>query len=428
LNIEAAVKNHVTNSNLIVAEAMALAKEFARVFADLSGIRPPVFFPNQATYTPSQGAITLPPDPDASRLNNANTALAGLDGEIANFGSNIVRPMNRTLGEFKVKFDGVRDKVAELKALAEAIAIPQANEFYYTEGEYDDELHRTLKEVITSEIDKDPNGHSEEVEAAMYDQYQERREIVRQRETDDAMETTAGRGFTLPQGFHMEAAYNISEKYRVEDEKRAKDIFTLQSKFSLENKWKIIDHGITFNQIVFAYNDTRAQRALDAALAVLNLGLDAMKFRIEIGLKRLSLTAAEIEAIGNDRKISIEQYATTLIRFSKKIDGLMAKAKAYIESYRTEGTVYGIKVAAAAEESYFNQSENTISLEVQKANILQGIALAQDALKASVATANLKLGAASAGAAVHKADAMSALGSLGTVVNVVRGASRTTGE
>lgn len=412
----------------IATSAIGSAKDLDSVFSDLTALRPTTFSPAQAIYTPGEPTLVdSPARPDDARIALAETELGKVSPEIS-----AIDAKKAEVDQYFTAFDStlaeVRARLPLLMALADGIVSPAENDLSFTEGDYqaDNQLDATLKSIIRSEIAKDGEGYSDATETAIYNTESERTELARQTEIDTARESQCGRGFSMPQGFLMEAVHQINEKYRLIDEKKSKDTMLLQTKLSLDNKWKALNAGITYNQIILAYVDTKAQRALEVALAVLNLKMNAIKFRTDMARQRLAAVKAGNQSIIDGIKIAIERYGFDIMKYRKNIDSLIVMAKGYIEQYKTKGYVYGIEVAEAAEKSKLRQGEAALSLAVQKSNIMRSMTVSEEALRAYLATAGIKLNAAGNGADVQRAIVVATLNSLSTIINRLKSGEKAT--
>ena len=416
------IATRITRADQIAADAIVAAQSLEEVFVDLGNIRPPMFIPNP--ITPTVSPVTLTDNPDAPyehRIDAAESALGLMPNEISAINA-LKAQVDWSFSIFDDTFAEVQARIPMITALAETIVIPTASDLQFTEGDYrtGNTLDAILKSIIESEIQKGGEGYSDETETAIYEQQGERSDAARQEAIDDALDGYSGSGFSMPQGHHVEAVRKINEQYRLEDEKKSNDVMIMQSKLSLENKWRALNAGISYNQIILAYFDTKAQRALDAAIAILSLNLSAVKLRTDMAKQELEIGKSSNKAIMDKTRIMIERYAVELLKYRKQIESLITLAKGYTEQYRVKGQVYGIEVSAAADKSMLDQTENKLALENQKLNIIGFITTAQEALSAFVSTAKLKLGAATNGANIQKAIAMATLESLGTIVNRIK--------
>ena len=422
MSISDDISLRISHADQIARSAINATTELAEVFENLSSIRAPQFIPNQVTTSLPPATLTdNPTAPDETRIASAEDALSGMANEIAVI-DDLKSQIDRAFLAFDSTFSEVQARIPAIMALSEQIVIPQSANLAFEEGDFREgnDLDAVLKSIIEDEIQKGGDGYSDTAEAAMRDMGSEMQELDRQAEIDDALDNASGTGFPMPQGHHYEAVRKINEKYRLITDKQSGDAMLMQTKISLDNKWRALNAGITYNQIMLAYFDAKAQRALDAAIAVLNLEFVAIKYRTDMAKQVMesgkSLNAAELDRI----KIFIERYGVELIKYRKQIEGLMALAKGYTDQYRVKGQIYGAEVSAAAEKSALDQAENKFALENQKMNILAFIASAEEALRAFISTAELKLGAADSGAKMQKSIAMSSLDSLGTIVNRIK--------
>lgn len=431
MSVEIITGERISQADSIVTQAISAASEFAEVFVDLSGVQAPLYVAGQADYAPAASIPGgLPGEPDAALQSAADAALAKIDSAVNDLDQNITPEVDGALADMESEIGDITAKLAVLSAMADNIVIPSANDFMFSEEDFrtDNDLDALLKSIIETEIRRGGEGYSEAAEDAAYEKDGERREIARQEAIDAALDEQATRGFSMPQGFHLEAVTVINEKFRLDDRTRSKDIMIAQSKLSLDNKWRAIDAGISYNQIVIAFYDAMAQRALDAALAVSRIALDAIKYRVAAALKQVELAKAEIGAVADGRRADIERYAAGIQLLSGKINGLLSQAKGYISAYRTDGQIFGSGIEAAARQSRAAQGENLLALETQQANIITGISAAKNALRSYLETAALRLGAAQASAQMQKANAMGALESLDTVVQLFKSGEITTSE
>jgi len=431
MSVEIITSQRLAKADQIVSSAMSAARDFAEVFVDLSGVHAPVYIPGDIGYLPTVDPIEgLPEYPDDSQQVAATAALAKIDDEVDNLEHNVLPPVDAALDGMQTEVDAIIARLAVLNAMADNIVIPAANDFMFAETDFraDNDLDAVLKAIITAEIRKGGEGYSATAEAAAYERDQERREIARQESIDAGLDEQALRGFSMPQGSHLEVVTAANEKYRMDDRKLSKDVMLAQSKLSLDNKWKAIDAGIGYNQIIISFYDGMAQRALEAATTIFSITLDSLKYRVQAALKQLEIGKAEVGAIADGRRAIIERYAATIHVLAKKIDGLITQSKGYITAYRTDGQIFGAGIEAAARESRLLQGENTLALEVQKANITSGISAAKNALHAYLETAGIRLGSARAQADMQKANAMGALESLDTVVQLFKSGQVSTAE
>ena len=430
MTLPADVATRITRADQIATDAIGTAQDLNELFIDLSNIRPSIFIPNEITATiPAVVLTDNPVAPGDARVDAAASALGSMPNEIAGL-SVLKAQIDSALSVFNGTFAEVQARLPQLLALAETIVLPSVSDFQFTEGDYrtGNTLDATLKSIIATEIQKGGEGYSDEAETAAYEQEAERVEALRQENIDEALAGAAGFGFSMPQGHHIEAVRKINEKFRLDAEKKSGDVMSSQVKISLENKWRALNAGISYNQIMLAYFDTKAQRALEAAISLLSLGLFAIKYRTDMAKQMLETGKAANKATMDKVRIIIELYSIELLKYKKQTDGLITMAKGYVEQYRVKGQTYGSSVAAAFDKSMLDQAENKLALENDKLNIIGFITSAEETLNAFVAASELKLGAATNGANMQKAIAMTTLASLGSVVNRIQSVEKASSE
>lgn len=430
MGIEADVTTRITTADQVATDAITAVLDISEIFEDINAIRPPVTVPS--TTSTSIPVVTLNDDPevpDETRVDSAVSVLGKAADEVEDI-NDIKKIVDDAVDVFDDTVAEVQARIPQITALAANIIIPQETDFAFTEGNYqtDNTLDATLKAIIETEIAKGGEGYSEETETAMYEMQAELKELARQEAIDDTLDSASGTGFSMPQGHHIEAVRKINEQFRLDDEKASQDAMLLQSKLSVENKWVALNAGISYNQIILTYFDTKAQRALDAAISVLSLKISGTKYQADAVRQELEVNKSANKARLDQVRMKIEKYTANLMKYGKQMDGLIALAKGYIDQYRAKAQVYGASVSAAADKSQFDQAENKLSLENQKENIRKGIATSQETLKAFIAASDLKLGSATSGAKIQQAIAMAALDSIGTVVNRLKSADKTSSD
>jgi len=430
MTLPADISTRIYRADQIATDAISTAQDMNELFTDLSNIRPSIFIPNEITAAVPPVVLTdNPVAPGDARVNAAAAALASMPTEIAEL-SALKAQIDNSLSVFNGTFAEVQARLPQILALAETIVLPTASDFQFTEEDYrtGNTLDATLKSIIESEIQKGGEGYSDEAETAAYEQEAERVEAVRQEAIDEVLAGASGSGFSMPQGHHIEAVRKINEKFRLDAEKKSGEVMSSQVKLSLENKWRALNAGISYNQIILAYFDTKAQRALDAAISLLSLGLFAIKYRTDMAKQALETGKAANKATMDKVRILIELYSIELLKYKKQADGLITMAKGYVEQYRVKGQTYGSSVFAAYDKSMLDQAENKLALENEKLNIIGFITSAEEALNNFVAASELKLGAATNGANMQKVIAMTTLASLGSVVNRIQAVEKESSE
>ncbi|RJP48699.1 MAG: hypothetical protein C4586_08240 [Anaerolineaceae bacterium] len=413
----------------IATDADNALTDLAEQFADVSNMHPGVFNPANIEYAEASPAIETPGLPDVGRIASAVAEFGKIDGVVSDLEEDEV-DLDRNLTAFDSALNNVQTKLATLKSLSDAVVIPQESDWTFVEGDYqtDNALDQILKNIIESEIAKGGEGYSDSAEEALYEKGQARREFERQRAIDAGFAAQSGRGFTMPQGHHMDVVLSVNEKYRLDDFGLSKDIMIAQSKLSLENKYRALDAGISYNQLIIAYYDSKAQRALEAVMSVTSLDIEAIKYRLRSALQQLDTGKADVAALVDRRRTLIDRYTSVLLKLGKKIEGFIAKSNGYIQTYRTDGHVFGTGIELAAEESKLMQAEGLLSLEAQKANVLNFIESADTNLKAYIGASKINLEAKSAVASIKTAKAVAALDSLGTVIQRWKSGEQITNE
>ncbi len=421
-DIDDEVTARIAAADTIASDAIEAANSTAELFNDIGGIMPSMFTINTPpTFQPFAPTLTDQPDaPDGTRTAQAMAALDETAEQTQDFTAQMA-VVDTYFAAFDSSFAAITADVAALRGQSRTIVFPSSSDFKFTEVGLDSDttiqsVNSKLRAIIESEIARGGQGYSDTTETAMFDQDRERRELARQEEIDEALANTAGRGFSMPQGFHSEIVQQINEKYRLQDEKKSEEVMILQSKLAQENKWLAIDAGISYNQILLAFYDAKAQRGLEAAVAVSGLALLALRLRASIVKQDLTVVRALNTADMERARAIIERYMLYITRFQKTVQALTARAKGYIQKYDIQSRAYGAEVDVAVQNSRLTQADNRIQLELNKNTVEGFIAAAQLSLKSFEMATKTKLGIAEGKANLQKSIAAATISSLGAVI------------
>jgi hypothetical protein len=434
MSINDEVTTRITAADAIATAAISRANDAADLFSDIASITPSIFTisapPTFQPFAPT--LVDHPVAPDGTRTAQALAALDETDGQTQDFTAHMA-DLDTYFAAFDSSFAAIKADMAALRGQSQTIAFPEASDFSFVEAGLDSDptvqsVNSKLRAIIESEIARGGQGYADETETAMFEQDIERRELARQEEIDESLANSAGRGFSMPQGFHLETVRQINEKYRLGEEKKSEDVMILQSKLAQENKWIAIDAGISYNQILLAFYDAKAQRGLDSAVAVIGLALLAIRLRAALVRQELMVAKTLNTADMEKARAIVERYTLRLTQFKKGVQSLTERAKGYTQKYELQSRVYGAEVDVAVQNSRLDQADNRIQLELDK-NTQEGfMAAAKLSLKSFEMATRTKLGVATDKAKLQAAIAAGTISSLGAVIQRTDAGETSTAE
>ncbi len=395
-----------TNQNVIsriqdvgsmVDAAMAGQAAFLESIQNAATVQPPSIVAPFAMFTPAPPVVdaTVPARP--TEVNDILTAteaqVPAEPGIVTNFG--IAFPT------------GLDD-----------IEFPNIADFSFAEREYVSDLLTTVSGKLKSDVEIGGTGLSATEEDAIWRRDEERMELARQEAIDNTIDEWAGRGFSLPDGAVNDAVIAVNEKHRMDRLSRGRDITIKSADLTLQNKWKAIESAIGLEGILISHHDQVLNRALQAAVSVLQLGADIVRTQVAVVTGKIEAYKSELDSRVAIERFKLEKYTTAVNVYAKKIDAALGRARSYIDLYHADTQVYSAVVQKAAEIARLLTQQGAIASETLQASVRVALEAAKTNLQAFIQAAEIRMTAATAGAKIYEAQIAAAQSSLTTVIQL----------
>jgi len=308
------------------------------------------------------------------------------------------------------------------------ITVPTVQDFNFSEREYLSDLLTNIKDKIDSGVLNGGTGLAASVENDIYRRDEERANLAVQQNVDRVAGEWAGRGFSMPNGVLLDAVADVFEKSRMDNMSRSRDIRIEQAKMAKEHEQFLITNGISLETVLIAHHDRVMDRALQAATSVLNIGIAIIEAQVRIISGKIDVYKNELDARIMLERFKLEKYAQSVGVYAKKIDAIVSKANALTNLYQADTSVYSATINKAEAYARLAVANSEISAANLRANLEMAGRAAEANLRAYENTANVRVGAATAGANVRSAQLNGILGAISTVIQLASSGMTTKSE
>ena len=240
------------------------------------------------------------------------------------------------------------------------------------------------------------------VEQALFDKAASREEAQVVKNTQEAFDTFARRGFAMPPGMLVAQVNAAREEGQLRVNAINRETFIEAAKWQLENLKMAVEQGVAAENMMIQLHNNAVNRGFEAIKAVLdgNIALynasvslfnarqnafqvaaGVYKTKIDAELSRIEVYKAEIEGVrvrGERNEQRVREYTARLQAVSQQVEiykaqmqGAQVEAdvtKSIIEAYKTDVDAYAAKLQA--EKVRFEAYESQVRGELAKAQIL----------------------------------------------------------
>lgn len=194
--------------------------------------------------------------------------------------------------------------------------------FVYNEATYESNVADAVRTKLYHDLVNGGTGLAEDVEAAIWSNYQAREAVKFEAQRTEVANRWAGSNFEFPPGALDDALTELEQNISREMNLASRDIAIKQAELAQQNTQFAITSGLVHEQQLMGYANQIAQRAFDKAKA-------AVEMAVTIYQAKVTAYTAQLEG-----------YKTQAQVYEAKIRAELAK----VELYR--GQLEGIKVAA----------------------------------------------------------------------------------
>ena len=240
------------------------------------------------------------------------------------------------------------------------------------------------------------------VEQALFDKAASREEAQVVKNTQEAFDTFARRGFAMPPGMLVAQVNAAREEGQLRVNAINRETFIEAAKWQLENLKMAVEQGVAAENMMIQLHNNAVNRGFEAVKAVLDgnialynasVGLfnarqnafqvaaGVYKTKIDAELSRIEVYKAEIEGVrvrGERNEQRVREYTARLQAVSQQVEiykaqmqGAQVEAdvtKSIIEAYKSDVDAYAAKLQA--EKVRFEAYESQVRGELAKAQIL----------------------------------------------------------
>lgn len=290
---------------------------------------------------------------------------------------------------------------------------------------------RVLGQVVTNltRMLAGGTGMHPAVEAALFDRQRQRNDATAVKQTQEAFDTWAGRGYGMPPGMLVAQVNLIQEQNQLQANASLREIFIQSAQWEQENLRAAITSGIAVESLLIGQFENTVKRGFDmqvqrlradielyasqitlfnARQAARQIYVEVFKAKLQAALAPLEVFKALIdaeqakatlnEATARAFAAQVDALRNIVLVYQAKIDGV--KAKSEIEKQKVELYQADIQAFAAlisSDKSKFEAYEAQVRGEAAKAQIIEAEARAWAAtIEAQNSGNNLKVQAINA--------------------------------
>jgi len=296
--------------------------------------KPDAEFPDDFTEDPpDEDPITFPSPPEYTL-----PSAPEFDDDIS-----VEGPPDVTLPDFNIEAP-----IFEIEA--------PGNTFAYSETPYSSTLLDAAKEYLLYQIENGGTGLDADVEQALIDRAQARKELERQSKYNEAEQYFSGRGHTLPPGALSARILNIQEQIGKETQQQDDDILIEQARLAQTNTHFVVEQALVAENLTLDHFNKTAQRTFEVArvgaqfdidicnilIAHYNAQLDGWKTKAqvyEIRIKAASLILEQYKLTLEGKELQGKLREIVLNQYNLQIQGIQM----LVNLYQTEAQVAKIK-------------------------------------------------------------------------------------
>ena len=342
--------------------------------------------------------------------------------------------------------------------------------FDYTELEYQSDLLAAIKSKFLAEVEEGTIGLTPEAEEAIYTLRDERDEEKFDDDLTAIKDEWSQNLFSLPNGSLQAAIDDHYHEYFLHKLDKAREVQIKQFDLTLANTHFTLTTAVGLEGQLIQHADNVANRALDAAKSVVNLGislfniqlqryqaaLEAYRTGVQVfveqlraeGLKvqnytaqmsgakvkadvqgqRISNYASQVSAISeiyNNYRVQVEAAgvkatveAEKLRAFKIKIEAEVDKVRALVAIYAADTDRYNSNVRKGAVDSELLLKQNDLISRNHEGNLKIAIETARMNLDSFAKTAQMRINASLGGANAYTVLAAGAMDSINSVVQL----------
>lgn len=230
------------------------------------------------------------------------------------------------------------------------------NTFAYNETPYSSELLTAVGAALLTGVEDGGTGLATDVEQALIDRAQARKELERQSKYAEAEQYFSGRGHTLPPGALSGRLLNIQEQIGKETQQQDDDILIEQARLAQTNTHFMIEKALANENMLLDHFNKKSQRAFEVArvdaqfnidvcnvlIAHYNAQLDGWKSKAsvyEIRIKAASLILEQYKLTLEGKELQAKIREIVLNQYNLQLEGI----KTLVALYGAEAQVAKIK-------------------------------------------------------------------------------------
>lgn len=328
-------------------------------------------------FSVAEPVISMPTAPNAS-LPGAPTNAPTFNAPVLPSAPKITLPDVPTFTPIVIPAAPAAESVTFTEVLGAADILDPSERFSWSEQVYSSVLLDSLKAKLISDLQNGGYGIEPADEQGLWLRAAEREVAATELAVEEASRQAAARGFMLPPGAlnatiakaQQDALSKISSLQREIALKRA-DMYVENRKFTIEQVREV-------ESMLITYYGYMMERALNAAKALVELGIASFNARLakhNYLLERYKAAASVYEALIRGALLKLEQYKAT-------VEGLRVSVetqRVYAEVYRTQ--IDGVNALINVYRTQVEAAKTTAEIESIK---LQGYKTSVDAYAAQV--------------------------------------------
>jgi len=234
--------------------------------------------------------------------------------------------------------------------------------FVYGETPYSSTLLDEVKSWLETQIEDGGTGLASDVEEALINRAQARKEIERQSKYAEAEQYFSGRGHTLPPGALSGRLLNIQEQIGKETQQQDDDILIEQARLAQTNTHFAVEQAGKLEATLIAHFNTTAQRTFEVARVRQQVAMDIFNAAVahyNAENEGYKTAAAVYETRIKASTLILEQYKLTLE--GKELQGklreiVLNQYNLELQGVKTLVDLYATEMGAAKIKSDINVS------------------------------------------------------------------------
>ena len=475
--VDALVEEKISQMDSISTTALAGSQEFLDGMLGNMPRTPSYEFISELPLELLQGTIDAE-EPDRPNIENLvdNTALPDTEAIVIPdlpADADTVLPDKIILGDITIP-DDINVNIIELDPSlvfpTDTMVDSDVSSFDYSETAYVSALQDAVKAKLLYDVENGGTGLAVDVETAIFERQEERDAIELEEAIQRVRDEWSANQFSLPNGALQAAIKDVLDKFELIKLDRSRDIAIKQAELAQTNTHFAISSSITFEAQLLQHADNVANRALEAAKSVVNLGislfniqlqryqssLEAYRTGVQVfverlraeGLKvqnysaqmqgtkvkadvqgqRISNYTAQVAAISeiyNNYRVQVEAAgvkagveAEKLRSFKIKIEAEVDKVRSLVAIYAADTDRYNANVRKGSIDSELLLKQNDLISRNHEGNLKIAIETARMNLDSFAKTAQMRINASLGGANAYTVLAAGAMDSINSVVQL----------